>query len=687
MEQYLKYVECNLGKRIYSLLRRLEPSDYESMAENAYTESLLSREVKEYFAYLAANEPAQAEEIEQESFLYQACRIFALDDFERMCLELMVLGELNPYFEKFFIYMNNDWNAGYLTPDIAVRLYTLDIESRPEFYAYFEKEARLTAFFIHVCTAEEKSWLRSGLRCRRAFLSLIASGKFTAGSEDDLTLWYGQNIENEQFPSFEMPVFYKLDRILTEGVTACLGGMGRQEGIALVKQYAFQRQKIVCFFNICQLAESFIQEKEGKYKELCMDIIMQAIWQKACICAYAPEQGFMEKEQNRMLIFWLSEHGKKYGIPLLFLGEGECLKTACPDIWEISLEKGENRIDAALWKKLAEKYPVDGDISWEFYANTYDFSYMQAVQVLKRADRKRILDAGDTISRQDIRESCIQQTKSERNHLFTIIDTGYSMEDLVLPKQQLQLLKAACNRVRCKDVVYRKWGFDAKLAYGRGVAMVFSGPPGTGKTMSAGIIADILGTALYKVNLAGVVSKYIGETEKNLHVIFKAVEEGHGVLFFDEADVLFGKRTQVKDSNDKHSNMETAYLLQKIEEYEGVVILATNYIQNMDEAFKRRIPFFIEFPFPDAEHRKRLWEKVFPEQTEFGEKPDYDFLARQFELSGSHIKNIAIQAAFLAAGQEQGVRMEHIIQALLEEMKKTGRRISYEDLQEYSIYY
>ncbi|MDE6433955.1 MAG: ATP-binding protein [Lachnospiraceae bacterium] len=217
--------------------------------------------------------------------------------------------------------------------------------------------------------------------------------------------------------------------------------------------------------------------------------------------------------------------------------------------------------------------------------------------------------------------------------------------------------------------------------------MIFSGPPGTGKTMSAGIIADYFGTSLYRVDLAAVVSKYIGETEKNLNAVFEAVKRGQGVLFFDEADVLFGKRTEVKDANDKHSNMETAYLLQKIEEYEGIVILATNYMQNIDEAFKRRIQYFIEFPFPDVDCRRRLWEKVFPEQMEFEEVPDYEFLAANFELSGSHIKNIAVQAAFFAADEKKGVNMEHIMKALQIEVRKMGKRISREDLHQYYIYF
>ena len=230
--------------------------------------------------------------------------------------------------------------------------------------------------------------------------------------------------------------------------------------------------------------------------------------------------------------------------------------------------------------------------------------------------------------------------------------------------------------------VYDVWGFHEKVAYGKGVSMLFYGPPGTGKTMGAQVIANQLSMELYKVDLSSVMSKYIGETEKNLGKIFDEVKKSRSILFFDEADALFGKRTEVKDSHDKYANAETAYLLQKIEEYQGVVVLATNYMQNFDEAFKRRIKFMIEFPFPLAPYRLEMWKKVFPEHTPL-EELDYDYLAEQFELSGSSIKNIAVSAAFLAAPQREPVGMRQILTALKDEMMKSGKSMPPESFGEY----
>ncbi|MBP3855997.1 MAG: ATP-binding protein [Ruminiclostridium sp.] len=216
--------------------------------------------------------------------------------------------------------------------------------------------------------------------------------------------------------------------------------------------------------------------------------------------------------------------------------------------------------------------------------------------------------------------------------------------------------------------------------------MVFTGPPGTGKTMAAQVIAADLGIDIYRVNLANVVSKYIGETEKHLDEIFDKAKKSRTVLFFDEADVLFSKRTEVKDSNDKYSNMEAAFLLQKIEEYNGIVILATNIVQNFDEAFKRRMKLMIEFPFPDRASRAEMWKRAFPEKLPLDEL-DLDYLVNGFELSGSNIRNIALHSAFLAAAENaESVGMKHVIAALKNEYSKSGKAFTRAEAGEYYYY-
>ncbi|MCP5107165.1 MAG: ATP-binding protein, partial [bacterium] len=255
--------------------------------------------------------------------------------------------------------------------------------------------------------------------------------------------------------------------------------------------------------------------------------------------------------------------------------------------------------------------------------------------------------------------------------------------DLVLPPDKMRQLNEMCNYVTYRQVVYNQWGFGRKISLGKGLNILFSGPSGTGKTMASGILANELKLDFYKIDLSCVVSKYIGETEKNLAGIFKEAQSANAVRFFDEADALFGKRSEVKDSHDRYANIEINYLLQKMEEHEGIVILATNFRKNIDDAFTRRMHFLLEFPFPDEEYRLAIWERIFPGETPKGKDIDYEFLARRFKISGGSIKNIALNAAFLAADNSRKINMDHIVRATRREFQKMGKLCSQSDFGKY----
>lgn len=247
---------------------------------------------------------------------------------------------------------------------------------------------------------------------------------------------------------------------------------------------------------------------------------------------------------------------------------------------------------------------------------------------------------------------------------------GRSWNELVLPESQLAQLGELVERYRHRSQVYHRWGFTARPS--TGVTALFSGPSGTGKTMTAEIVATDLGLDLYRVDLSAVVSKYIGETEKNLESVFAASSAGNLVLFFDEADALFGKRTEVSDARDRYANIETSYLLQRLERYEGVVILATNLRNNIDSAFLRRVDLSVEFEMPDERHRRRIWEVVFPKVAPL-DGVDFDVLAGEFEMSGGAIRNAAVHSAFLAAAGESSITMDHVLTGVQREFQKEGR--------------
>ncbi len=260
------------------------------------------------------------------------------------------------------------------------------------------------------------------------------------------------------------------------------------------------------------------------------------------------------------------------------------------------------------------------------------------------------------------------------------ITPRYTWDDIVLPDDQLGLLHEIVATVRGRPQVLDEWGVGEKLASSAGVTMLFAGPPGTGKTMAAEVIASELRLDLYKIDLSTVVSKYIGETEQNLERIFSEAHNSNAILFFDEADAIFGKRSEVKDAHDRYANIEVSYLLQRMEAYDGVTVLATNLRANLDEAFTRRLQFAVDFPFPEEADRLRIWQTLFPSGVP--RTPDLDFalLSRRFKLAGGSIRNVLVNAAFLAAAQDTPVTMELLLHSVRRELQKMGRLVDEGDL-------
>jgi SpoVK/Ycf46/Vps4 family AAA+-type ATPase len=271
-------------------------------------------------------------------------------------------------------------------------------------------------------------------------------------------------------------------------------------------------------------------------------------------------------------------------------------------------------------------------------------------------------------------DACCMQARPKLSELTQQIEPNATWADLVLPELQLQTLRNIVLHVRHRATVYDRWGFSAKCARGLGISALFAGASGTGKTMAAEVLAQELRLDLYRIDLSAVVNKYIGETEKNLRRVFDAAEEGAAILLFDEADALFGKRSEVKDSHDRYANIEISYLLQRMEAYRGLAILTTNLKSALDTAFLRRLRFIVQFPFPDAAQRAEIWRRIFPLETPT-ENLDANKLAR-LNVAGGNIRNIALHAAFLAADAGQPVSMAHLLRAAQSEYVKLERSLT-----------
>jgi len=340
--------------------------------------------------------------------------------------------------------------------------------------------------------------------------------------------------------------------------------------------------------------------------------------------------------------------------------------------------------DKKLFETLTQSYGWECEKTRLDFLGRYNFLPGRMRDILELAKSYALSNGGEAITSDHLREAVLRVSSHSLDKYATKIRCVYQADDLILPKLPKQKLFHIINRIRNRKLVYEEWGFLEKSAYGNGVSMIFAGPPGTGKTMAAQVMASELGMELYRVELPAVVDKYIGETEKKLNRIFGEAEKSMAILFFDEADVLFSKRTEIKESNDKYSNMEIAFLLQKMEEYEGVSILATNYLQNFDSAFRRRISDIIDFPLPDEKLRKQMWQSMIPSKLPVSDELDFDFLAKQFEVPGSMIKNALIYASFLAAeASEPMLTMKLILKGLSHELEKSGKKLSRGEYGEY----
>lgn len=334
-------------------------------------------------------------------------------------------------------------------------------------------------------------------------------------------------------------------------------------------------------------------------------------------------------------------------------------------------ETGEQR---RLWQQALSTLNVhlNGHIdrlAMQFNLNSTDI-YAASAQILQQ----QALEASEEGIEDLLWDACRAQARPALEDLAQHIESQAGWDNLVLPEAQMQLLHEIVVHVRQRATVYEAWGFARQGSRGLGISTLFAGSSGTGKTLAAEVLAHELRLDLYRIDLSAVVSKYIGETEKNLRRIFDAAEEGGAILLFDEADALFGKRSEVKDSHDRYANIEVSYLLQRMESYRGLAILTTNLKSSLDTAFLRRIRFIVHFPFPDAAMRAEIWRRIFP-PTLPTENLDMEKLAR-LHVAGGNIRNIALHAAFIAADAQEPVRMNHLLRAAATEYAKLEKPLT-----------
>ena len=394
------------------------------------------------------------------------------------------------------------------------------------------------------------------------------------------------------------------------------------------------------------------------------------IWNRECILSGAAlilelDDNNLSSEKTNLV----NQLGEKIRSPLI-ISTRDRIGFQKRSLINIDVHKPTSKEQTQLWQQILSDYSDELDGYVEKLVCQFNLDPLEIESACTSTFSQNEDSDIDQINN-SLWDACRIQARPRMESLAQRINPKAGWDDLILPEAQKETLKAIVAHVKQRAKVYETWGFAKKSDRGLGISALFSGPSGTGKTTAAEVLAQQLNLDLYRIDLSSVVSKYIGETEKNLRRVFDAAESGGAILLFDEADALFGKRSEVKDSHDRHANIEVSYLLQRMEAYRGLAILTTNLKNALDIAFMRRIRFVVQFSFPDTNQRAEIWRRAFPEDTPT-EGLDVKKLAK-LTVAGGNIRNIALNAAFIAAESGEAVMMKHLLIAARSEHSKLDK--------------
>lgn len=614
-------------------------------------------------------------------------QIFQLTPFERDSLLICLAPELSRKYDRLYAYLQDDVTRKRPSVDLAMNLLLRSREARLAARSVFDPAAPLLRFrLLRVYDGLDgvTPLISRFLTLDDRMVNFLLGRNQIDARLEPATKWYEQQLDfeplanQEQQEAIRSLVHSHFKRAAKQNVMiGCHGsyGSGRK---------AFARA-LAGDLGFPLLVADVARMQEGSFDDTIWLLGREALLQSALLCldnfdcllvddvnAGSRMEALLEMSRAcSWLIFLFSSRtwtAQKWLKDSLFID----LHFPVPDA-------GARK---NVWKSISSKsgHPSN-HLDFSTLASKFRFTEGQMRDAFNEArNLARLRSEESEITTGDVEAACRAQSSQKLGTLARKIKPINTWDDIVLPEKTIEQLREICQRVIHRSLVLGDWGFGRKLSLGKGINALFAGPSGTGKTMATEIIANELGLDLYKIDLSGVVSKYIGETEKNLDRVFEAADDANAILFFDEADALFGKRSEVRDSHDRYANIEISYLLQKMEEYEGLAILATNLKANLDESFTRRLAFTVHFPFPDEASRRCIWEKIWPTEMSLDQDVDIDCLARQFKLSGGNIKNIALASAFLAAEDRSSVTMSHLMHATGREYQKLGKQFSPQEL-------
>lgn len=622
-------------------------------------------------------------------------RLFGLTAFEEQCLLVCLAPEIERKYEKLYSYLQDDVTRK--KPSVALLLELLCRTAADKLAARisFDVQSPLLRFKLLIVSDTSPDGpaplTQRFLKLDDRIVNFLLDGRQVDARLIDvarlqLPTSTGRPTLVPQDPLASILRFFRSQRDSTQpsGQIFYFWGPYGVGKLELAEAACSESGVPLLICDVEKLAHSTVP-----FDEVARLLARETALQGAALCLEKFDSLIADDEKNETQIMALLQAVQALSLPTFILGTQRwSLNRGMRgrSFVELQLPVPDEQARRAYWMQGdADFGRFSDDIDWHALAGKFRFTAGQIRDALATARSLATWREGDQhVTSDDLHAACRAHSNQKLSVLAQKIQPKYVWRDIVLPADRLQQLREICNYVKYRALVYQEWGFDGKLSLGKGLNALFAGPSGTGKTMSAEIMAGELGLDLYKIDLSTVVSKYIGETEKNLSRIFAEAETSNAILFFDEADALFGRRSEVRDSHDRYANIEIGYLLQKMEEYLGVVILATNFRKNMDDAFVRRMHFTIEFPFPGDKDRRRIWEQIWPERLPVSPELNLEFMARRFEVAGGAIRNIALAAAFLAAADGCVVTMSHLIRATRREYQKMGKVITRDEFGEYA---
>lgn len=623
-------------------------------------------------------------------------KLFQLDNFETNVLLICFAPEVDVGYERIYAYLQDDITKKWPSVDLTLNILSSSLENKIQSRNYFCSSSPLLQNSLINLLSDPSNPNQSVLSKHVKIDERIAGYLLDSNEVDSNLSDFIRIVE----PNIKIEELFLSDEDKNR-LGILIQNIGSQfNNLVFYLHGSFGVGKQTCAEAICNSLgvnlitvdlEDLIDFKYEEFKSKLSLVIRESKLQNAII--FWSNFDLILNEEKRILLKVFLDSLKKID-ELVFLSGNTIWEPTDFSEKQYFLRMGITRPNylnrVKMWNKsLNHGIKLDESLDIVSLANKFKLSYGQIKDAASTAKNLAAWRGPGNIeiNINDLYDACRLQSNQKLSTLAKKVIPSYKWNDIVLPEDSLNQLKEICNYVKFRVQVYDNWGFDKKLSMGKGLNVLFAGPSGTGKTMAAEIVANQLKLDLYKIDLSNVVSKYIGETEKNLARIFEEAETANSILFFDEADALFGKRTEVRDSHDRYANIEVNYLLQKMEEYEGIVILATNFRKNMDDAFVRRMHFTVEFALPGEKDRLKIWEQIWPKETPKDSKLDLGFVAKRFEISGGNIKNIALAAAFFAAADNGNVKMNHLINATRREYQKMGKVIAEGEFGKYTEKY